>query len=737
MSVRVIARIRPLLKHELDKDSIVTAESSTDGDCKGRPTIVRLPNPKNPAESFSFQFNSVFEQDATQQEIFDAEISPTVKHLFNGFDLSIFAHGCTGTGKTHTMRGGKALADRGVIPRLLSAIFRRCKKIEKDSSGATQVTVRLEYFEIYCERVYDLFEPPEKRTPSGLPIRDNNRKTVVVGLTEKPCATLKDFEQLYDQANINRSTSATKLNAHSSRSHAVLGVKVTQTTETTIRVSRASCIDLAGSEDNRRTDNSTERLKESNAINSSLFTLANCVDAINSKAPRIPYRESKLTRILSLGQNGGRTIMILNLAPTRAYHLDTVSSLSFASRTKKIEVSEIENDPIYRTMAKPLAATSSIGGTTINRQPLRPLTAAHNAIKQEVDPKKQGTRPVKAFSVYSDTRKAAVRTSHAPTQNQGLRKPESHKRPAESNTAALRPFKKSTDYASRMRNTEPVLTKESIDALISQRIDEKLTERALQDAGAVPKLSTEVQKRLDDLEHRIVAKEDDEKGQGLQYLLMAKQHTIRGEDTSALRMYQLAMPFFPGNGKLRAKMDTLKERIRSKKMAGLGIRMGSESTRATATVSASSANLMGSLKGEKKPTKIQTEYKDESDDEFAPPLNFDHDESYASDSSFKYTKAVRKPKNPAKKLPIFRDFAGEEPSGGHTPRTVHVLNIINSRDVGRIKTLVGVGAKKAEGIVSSLLEMEDEEVLDLAGLAKLKGVGGKTAETMRMGIKLG
>lgn len=119
------------------------------------------------------------------------------------------------------MRGGKTLADRGVIPRLLSAIYRRCKKVEKDSAGATQVEVALEYFEIYCDRVYDLFEPPEKRTASGLPIRDSAKgKTVVVGLTEKPCATLKEFEQLYDQANVNRSTSATKvclISAHRSR----------------------------------------------------------------------------------------------------------------------------------------------------------------------------------------------------------------------------------------------------------------------------------------------------------------------------------------------------------------------------------------------------------------------------------------------------------------------------------------------------------------------------------------
>ena len=109
------------------------------------------------------------------------------------------------------MRGGKTLADRGVIPRLLSGLFRRGRKLEKDSKGASSVEVLMSYYEIYNDRVFDLFEPPEKRTPSGLPLRDNGGKTVVVGLTERPCGNLKDFEALYDQANINRSTSATKV----------------------------------------------------------------------------------------------------------------------------------------------------------------------------------------------------------------------------------------------------------------------------------------------------------------------------------------------------------------------------------------------------------------------------------------------------------------------------------------------------------------------------------------------
>ncbi|KAJ8114644.1 hypothetical protein OPT61_g3524 [Boeremia exigua] len=738
MSVRVVARIRPLLKQELDKDTIVTAETL---DGESTPTVVRLPSPKNDAESFSFQFSSVYEQDATQQQLFDAEISPTVKNLFNGFDLSIFAHGCTGTGKTHTMRGGKSLAERGVIPRLLSAIYRRCKKIEKDSAGATQVEVALEYFEIYCDRVYDLFEPPEKRTPSGLPIRDNHGKTIVVGLTEKPCTTLKEFEQLYDQANMNRSTSATKLNAHSSRSHAVLCVKITQTTETTVRVSRASCIDLAGSEDNRRTENNKERLVESSAINKSLFVLAQCVEAMNKKQNRIPYRESKMTRILGLGQNKGLTVMILNLAPTRAYHLDTISSLNFASRTKKIEIAEVENDPVLKTMSKPLAVTSSIGGANIKRQPLRALTAAANVNVAETGKEKKGEKPIKAFSVYSDSRKPVSRVSNLASQNQGVRRTEAQKRTADSSSSfATRPTKtlRAADSTSRARAAEPGMTMEAIEALIAQKLDERLAEKALQDAAAAaPAISDELQKRLDDLEQRIDAKDDDGKSQGLQFLLMAKQHHARGEDASALRMYHLAEPYFPGNEKLQSKMRSLEDRIRAKRDEG---QKHMSAPAAAPAAPAPVSSLMAPLKADKKisrPKMVFREDAESEDEEFAPPPQSDHDDSFASEESFVAKPKAARKKKTVKKLPIFRDDLDESSASGiQTPRTSHLLKIINSRDVNQIKALKGVGMKKADAIVNCLMEMDNAEIQDLASLAMLKGVSGKTVENMRMGLSL-
>jgi DNA uptake protein ComE-like DNA-binding protein len=561
----------------------------------------------------------------------------------------------------------------------------------------------------------------------------------------------------------------------------VLCVKITQTTETTVRVSRASCIDLAGSEDNRRTENNKERLIESSAINKSLFVLAQCVEAMNKKQNRIPYRESKMTRILSLGQSKGLTVMILNLAPTRAYHLDTISSLNFASRTKKIEIAEVENDPVYKTMSKPLAATSGIPGANIKRQPLRALTS--NANMPEPEKQKKGDKPVKAFSVYSDSRKPAARTSNIPSQNQAVRRAEIPKRVAEpSSTFGTRPAKtfRAADSTSRARNVELGMTKESIEALIAQRIDEKLAERALQDAaGAAPALSDELQKRLDDLEHRIDAKEDDGKSQGLQFLLMAKQHHARGEDTSELRMYQLAQPFFPENTKLENRMKALEDRIRSKReQAAKHVSAPVPTTSQPQFTAPTSSSLMAPLKAaaaDKKPAKPKMVYRDEcpaaasdndnDDDDFAPAPASDHEDSYLSDASIKPKSRSRKPKKTTKKLPVFRDTAASTSTtlaaastttttsttattttttlatptsssshGSHTPRTSHLLKIINSRDVTQIKALKGVGAKKADAIVNCLVEMNAAEVHDLEDLAMLKGVGGKTVENMRLGL---
>ncbi|KAJ5781847.1 uncharacterized protein N7518_010330 [Penicillium psychrosexuale] len=748
MSVRVVARIRPLLKSEREADVIVRTGSSAIADksrqsingdksdksdkklaaLRDRDNVVRIPNPKNEGEEYAFQFNGVYGAEVSQQELFDAEVSPTIKHLLNGFDVTLFAYGVTGTGKTHTMRGGKTLADRGVIPRLLSGIYRRSRKIEKDSEGETTVQVALSYYEIYNDKVYDLFEPPEKRTMSGLPLRDNGGKTVVCGLSEKPCTTLKEFEQLYDQANTNRSTSATKLNAHSSRSHAVLGVKVTISSPDKVRVSTASAIDLAGSEDNRRTENDKERMVESASINKSLFVLAQCVEAINKKQHRIPYRESKMTRILSLGQNNGLTVMILNLAPVRSYHLDTISSLNVANRTRKIEVREVENDPMFKGPARP-----SIRPSMGTRQPLRALTASVNvnmpapAAKDTAE--KEDGKPVKAFSVYSD--------KPQPKLISQIRKLEVPKRTSISNAPSglpsLKPARQPLGVQPTARHDD--FSAARIEEMVERKVEEILAVRAVSEQSRqtqVHELNEQLQKRLEQLEQRIDGTED-ARAEGLSYLLMAKQHQAHGEDGSALRMYQLAAPHFPHNEKLAAKIAALQERVHAKAWEE--------------KPDSPPKGRLGSMLSLKKDV-TQTLGKRQAETHEDSYI----DQTHAGFSSGEDVLRQKHKKRAAAKLGQVEEapelLDSEDPS--LSPRTKHILSIINSRDVSRIRLLKGVGAKKAEALVDCLCEMDQPsvdttdsgvvsdqpqfQVTSLAQLSQLKGVGVKTVQNMRQGV---
>lgn len=738
MSVRVVARIRPLLNSELDKDTIVSADSTEDG---RHATLVKIPNPKNEAEEFSFAFNSVYDQETSQEELFNAEVSPHLKALFQGFDVTIFAYGVTGTGKTHTMRGGLKLAERGVIPRLLSNVFRRGKKIAKDSGGETAVEVALSYYEIYNDKVFDLLEPPEKRTPSGLPLREANGKTQVVGLSERSCMDLKDFERLYIEANNNRVTAATKLNAHSSRSHAILRVKVTQTTGDMVLESTASAIDLAGSEDNRRTDNGKERLIESAAINKSLFVLSQCIDAISRGDKRIPYRESKMTRILSLGQNNGITIMILNLAPIRSYHLDTLSSLNVSSRAKRIEVREIENEVVFK---QPPRSNSSLTGTTMQRQPLRPLANAHNVHTGTLAAKivADKDKPVKAFSVYTDRSKPATAprpaTVHASLQ---VRRSNSNKRPSDSNDQAARPSKLARpsipapmvrSHPTGLPAQPPSISAEQIEAMVERKVQEILASRAAQASqletpapqqSMANEISEAVQKRLDALERRIDdGRQDDARSDGLRFLLLARQQKEKGEDEAALKYYEMALPYFPGQAKLLGKIERLRTKLAGKS--------GSANDPSSALAGMNSQESATSKPRAQKRHPKMAVLDDDHDDSYHDGGDADvDDESFVGRSD---AKASRKPK-----VKLAKSIMAGDSDDAMTPRKQQLLNIINSRDLGAIKGLHGFGAKKARDLVDYLDLMGDDEggrIESMNQLRSVPGMGGRTLERAYEGL---
>ncbi|RDL31921.1 putative kinesin-II subunit [Venustampulla echinocandica] len=740
MSVRVVARLRPLLDKELDKDIIVRPDSSHDD----KPSnIVRIPNPKNESEEFSFAFNGVYKMATTQEELFTKEVAPHLKSLFQGLDVTIFAYGVTGTGKTHTMRGGMKLSERGVIPRLLSGVYRRGRKVTKDSGGETTVSITLSYYEIYNDKVYDLFEPPEKRTLAGLPLREKDGKTIVVGLSEHACDDLKDFERLYIEANHNRSTAGTKLNAQSSRSHAILMVKVNQTNENGTLTSTASAIDLAGSEDNRRTENGKERMVESASINKSLFVLSQCIDAIGRGDKRIPYRESKMTRILSLGQNNGITIMILNLAPLRSYHLDTLSSLNVSSRAKRIEVREIENEVVF---TQPPRKAAPITGATIQRQPLRALANAHNTHPTAVPPK-AGDKPAKAFSVYTDKAKPGPRPSNS-TATSVMRTNSTNKRPSDSG-ANSRPTKMARPTAPR---SAAELSASKIEELIERKVSEALASRALEQPPTKNSqdITDAVQRRLEALERKIESGEAEEaRTEGLRFLLMAKQHKERGEDRSALKMYELALPFFPDQEKLQKKIRNLRAKIQANKEAEAAARQSASvevhrNALATAPIVSAThlpspaASLENLVEMQADPER--KEVNEHSDDEYIGSAIIP-EHKYQDDDSFVY-KASKPKKSKAKtgaksSLRVFTDNVDPEVPPAPTPRTRHLLDIVNSRDVAMIRGLSGVGAKKARDLVE-FLELQNEDdggnIQTLQQLKAVPGMGNRTVERAYEGI---
>lgn len=424
--------------------------------------------------------------------------------------------------------------------------------------------------------------------------------------------------------------------------------------------------------------------------------------------------------------------MILNLAPVRSFHLDTLSSLNFANRTKKIEVREIENEPIFKGCHR---AVATFTGTSIQRQPLRPLaTTVHNAAihAPNLNPKPGDTKPTKAFSVYSDRARPSNDAAH-PIRTEPALRSSPLKRPSGSfSSRASRPPKRRT-LDRMISRPEPAISKESLEDMIERKVTDILATRALDQPSITPvsEISEEVQKRLELLEQKIKSK-DDRREQGFSFLLMAKQHAVRGEDSSALRMYSLAREYFPENAKLDNKIQRLCEKLKAKKDLD-GEKMPVEDGRqAKAEVSHLQAV-------EKDPSQKTSQRLTSDDDDYHDAPKPISDADYESSDGFRYSKPKKAPKS---KLAIRNSFKELGIESTHTPRTKKLLDIVNTRDAAQIRLLKGVGAKKAEAILEALCTDEDDgvcerEIRSLGQLGRLKGVGVRTVENMRAGLEVG
>lgn len=352
--MRVVVRVRPFLGGEAGACTAgaAGAKAHTGVSVVKEKSEIELRSNPTSREAARFKFDACYDQDSTQEQLF-GEVEDVVDSVLKGINTTLFAYGMTGAGKTHTMQGNAQAP--GIIPRVVQKL---ASKAAETTETGQSITIATSYLEIYNERVFDLLTPPPTDdAPSvDLAIRQNSAGEITVqGLVSKEIKDFAEFEKVYQTGCRNRTTASTSLNNASSRSHAILSLTVTVRKESSVVKAKLHLIDLAGSEDNRHTNNHGLRMTESSSINSSLFVLGKVVGALNDGAARVPYRDSKLTRLLQDSLGGkSNAVLIANIAPGVSYFAETTRTLNFASKSRRIV-----NKPVVHETAAPSAAEAA------------------------------------------------------------------------------------------------------------------------------------------------------------------------------------------------------------------------------------------------------------------------------------------------------------------------------------------------------------------------------------------
>lgn len=355
-SVRVVVRCRPMN----GKEKAAAYDKVVDVDVKLGQVSVKNPKGTSHEMPKTFTFDAVYDWNAKQFELYDETFRPLVDSVLQGFNGTIFAYGQTGTGKTYTMEGVRGDPEkRGVIPNSFDHIFTHISRSQNQ-----QYLVRASYLEIYQEEIRDLLSKDQtkrlelkERPDTGVYVKD---------LSSFVTKSVKEIEHVMNVGNQNRSVGATNMNEHSSRSHAIFVITVECSEvgldgENHIRVGKLNLVDLAGSERQAKTGAQGERLKEATKINLSLSALGNVISAlVDGKSTHIPYRDSKLTRLLqdSLGGNA-KTVMVANVGPASYNVEETLTTLRYANRAKNIKnkprVNEDPKDALLREFQEEIA----------------------------------------------------------------------------------------------------------------------------------------------------------------------------------------------------------------------------------------------------------------------------------------------------------------------------------------------------------------------------------------------
>ncbi|XP_021263229.1 LOW QUALITY PROTEIN: kinesin-like protein KIF7 [Numida meleagris] len=350
-AVRVAVRVRPLLPKEVLRGH----RSCLRGDAATGEVVL--------GHRRRFRFAAVLPEAAGQEDVYGACVRPLLRAFFQGFNATVFAYGQTGSGKTYTIGEASVASinedEQGIIPRAMAETFQLI-----DENDLIDYTVRVSYLEVYKEEFRDLLQVDT--ASKDIQIREDDKGNIVLcGVKESEVEGLDEVLSLLEMGNTAKHTGATHINVQSSRSHTIFTVTMEQRrgagrvtrlalsnqpaipASGQVLVSKFHFVDLAGSERIVKTGNTGERLKESIQINCGLLALGNVISALGDprrKGSHIPYRDSKITRILkdSLGGNA-QTVMIACVSPSSSDFDESLNTLNYASRAQNIQNKAVVN----------------------------------------------------------------------------------------------------------------------------------------------------------------------------------------------------------------------------------------------------------------------------------------------------------------------------------------------------------------------------------------------------------
>ncbi|XP_062862875.1 kinesin-like protein KIF28 [Trichomycterus rosablanca] len=410
--VRVAVRVRPFNKRERDAGSrcIVSMNANT----------ISIQDPRAQQHQRTFTFDLAFwshsgfvrrsdgllvpEEDggryADQVSVFAGVGQGIVENALLGYNATLLAYGQTGSGKSYSMMGFGA--NKGLVPNLCCSLF----SFITANQEKRQCQVFFSMLEIYNEQVMDLLSRPP-RSPGGLRVReDQQRGFYVEGLRRVACDGALQVEQLMEQGTRTRTTATTNMNANSSRSHMIIILQFKQIfcRECITKESNINLVDLAGSERQRSSGSEVDRLREGTAINLSLTTLGNVISALaevalGRRSIYIPYRDSVLTKLLqsALGGNS-RTAMIATLSPADICYEESLSTLRYAERAKRIQNKAVVNEGPTERLVKELKAENA------------KLLLRLNKLDQEGRQADQETKDLRRLLTHNELQIRAIQT---------------------------------------------------------------------------------------------------------------------------------------------------------------------------------------------------------------------------------------------------------------------------------------------------------------------------------------